>query len=169
MEALSCDIYLCCQTLNLVMTPPSVPYTSSEQYHELEEKAVQIHLDMIDTPLLRFHAQFARFEIDDLAHCTSWHEKSKAAFLDLTLGRGDQWCEDAAYMLWFTLKQCLLTALLFIPEEDLVGRMYEVPKAREVAVGAINEFFESPFMMALYDSNSDFPSDSEATPKTVVS
>ena len=166
MEALSCDIYLCCQTLNLVMTPPSVPYTSSEQYHELEEKAVQIHLDMIDTHLLRCHAQFARFEVDDLAHCTSWHVESKAAFLDLTLGLGDEWCRHVAYVLWFTLKQCLHTALLFIPKETLSGRLCEVPEARVVAANAVEGFFASHFVNALFLVNF---ADSEATPKTVVS
>ena len=74
-----------------------MPYTSDEQYHELLEKAKKIHLDMIETHLLRCHAQFARFEVDDHALCTSWH-----------------------------VKQCLHTALLFIPKE--IGRMYLRPK-----------------------------------------
>ena len=108
------------------MTPPSVPYTSKEQYHELLEKTKKKHLDMIETHLLKCHAQFASFEVDDHALCTSWHEESEAAFLGLTLGRGKRWCKHVAYVLWFSLKQCLHTALLFIPKE--IGMMYLRPK-----------------------------------------
>jgi len=150
------------------MPPPNVPYTSSEQYYKLAEEAMLAHIHMIDTELLGFPAHLAKEDIAILAHDTSWHEKSKAVFLSLTLGHGDQWCEDVVYALWFTLQQCLLTVLPFIPPEELVGRMYEIPQARRVAARTIYEFFESYFVHELHEINFDANSDSQACSESCV-
>ena len=123
-----------------------IPYESREQYDRLFEVAKQKHLDMINTELLGFEARWAEFDIDDLAHDTNWYQQSNAALMDLTLNNNQAWCTNTTTMLWFLLKQCLLTTLLFVHQDIYKGNqkpMYNFPLIRQTVVNAIVNVFDN--------------------------
>ena len=122
-----------------------VAYESWEQYTELEEQALKKVQEVTATELLSGTAGCAQGEFNDLAYDTKWWEKCLEALMALTMNHCTTWCEDQCRVLWFVLRQTLLTTLLFV-EDDIrswpEARMHQFPLVHKAAFDAIQTFFE---------------------------
>ena len=122
-----------------------MPYDSWDQYRDLLEEALKKVQDVTNTELLSGMAHSAHDDFYQLGCETKWRQKCIESLMELTLNHSKQWCVETYNKLWFVLRQCLLTTLLFL-ENDIKTKpdapINQFPHVKTAACNAVDDFFD---------------------------
>jgi hypothetical protein len=148
-------------------SPPRIKYASYDEYKQLEQQALQKHLDAVPD-LLDFLWRHADFEIADLGHDKSWLYESCDWFMVMTKGEGKEWCQWLSDMLLLLLKHVLNVICEYNKlraQSQNQSSVSSNAKAVRLVKEAVKSFFDDRIWEEdFFDANFTFDSEENLVP-----